>query len=254
MPNSVTFAGDVARPLHDRAVASAGHLNSALDASERNLRAARRHIEVLRRQCSRLQKEVVELEQANARVRELALHDELTGLPNRSLLQDRFGQATALATRQGRRVALLFLDLDRFKRVNDALGHVAGDRLLQQVAARLAACLRTSDTPCRYGGDEFVILLPELESRQSAIAAAEKILANLALPYPVGATEIELTASIGIAFYPEDGLEYSELIRVSDLAMYRNKGLPARADASVDGVAMGPANAGKATPCASAAA
>jgi diguanylate cyclase (GGDEF)-like protein len=193
------------------------------------LRTALRQIAALVGHMSRLEQEMMRLKQENARVRELAFHDELTGLPNRTLLQDRFRQAIALARRQGRQIALLFLDLDHFKRVNDTFGHVVGDRLLQQVAARLTSCLRVSDTACRYGGDEFVVLLPELESRQSAIAAADKILAQLSLPFLVSGAAIEMTTSIGIAFHPEDGTECSELIRVSDRAMYRNKG-PARGD------------------------
>jgi len=201
--------------------ASEQQLQTALD-----LRTALRQNAMLLAHTARLQEEVIRLRQANARVRELAFHDELTGLPNRTLLQDRFSQAIALAMRRGRQIALLFLDLDHFKRINDEFGHLAGDRVLQQVAARLVACLRTSDTPCRYGGDEFVVLLPELESRQSAFAAAEKILARLSVPYLMGDAAIEVTTSIGIALYPDDGSECSELIRVSDHAMYRNKGSP----------------------------
>jgi diguanylate cyclase (GGDEF)-like protein len=233
MPDSLSTTADLARQSQIRAFANPRDLHSALAASEQSLRAALRRIELLLGQRSHLQQEVTRLEHANARAFELAFHDELTGLPNRTLLQDRFSQAIALAVRQGKQVALLFLDLDRFKSVNDAFGHVAGDRLLQQVAARLAACIRTSDTACRYGGDEFVVLLPELEGRQSAIAVEEKILAHLTVPYLVGAAVIELTTSIGIALYPDDGTEYGELIRVSDLAMYRNKGCGGAASTSL---------------------
>jgi diguanylate cyclase (GGDEF)-like protein len=235
LPNSVNLARALVRPPEDQVFASGRDLPETLAPSEEHsrtvlrLRTALRQIVALVGHMSRLQQEVMRLTQENARVRELAFHDALTGLPNRTLLQDRFRQAVALATRQGRRIALLFLDLDHFKRVNDTFGHVVGDRLLQQVAARLTSCLRASDTACRYGGDEFVVLLPELESRQSAIAAADKILAQLSLPFLVSGAAIEMTASIGIAFHPEDGTECSELIRVSDRAMYRNKG-PARGD------------------------
>jgi diguanylate cyclase (GGDEF)-like protein len=155
--------------------------------------------------------------------RRFAHHDELTGLPNRRLLLDRYNQAVALAARQDRRVALLFLDLDDFKRINDVYGHGAGDSILQQVAVRLRACIRSSDTACRYGGDEFVVLLPELEGRRNAVAAAGKIRTRLAAPYIIDGAEITVTASIGIAVYPVDGLEYGDLMRVTDGFMYRDK-------------------------------
>jgi len=161
--------------------------------------------------------------QAVAQARRLAHHDELTGLPNRRLLLDRFKQVVAQGTRQHRPAALVFLDLDGFKSINDSLGHTVGDRILQQVAARLVACTRVSDTVCRYGGDEFVILLPEFEGQESAVAAAEKIRAHLDTPYVVDGTAIRMTISIGIAVYPVDGEEYGDLIKGSDFAMYRNK-------------------------------
>ena len=128
-----------------------------------------------------------------------------------------------LAVRRNRRVALLFLDLNDFKKINDAYGHAAGDGILRQVAERLRACIRTSDTACRYGGDEFVVLLPELEGRESALAAARKIRARLAMPCMVDGVEITVTASIGVAIYPADGREYDDLMRVTDGFMYRDK-------------------------------
>ena len=117
----------------------------------------------------------------------------------------RFHQAAARAERQLSQVALLFLDLDGFKNINDALGHAAGDKLLKQVASRLTECIRTSDTACRYGGDEFAVLLPELEHHDSAMAVAGKICTHLARPYLVDGTAIQMTTSIGIAVYPVDG-------------------------------------------------
>jgi diguanylate cyclase (GGDEF)-like protein len=168
-------------------------------------------------------RQVALLAQEVARARQFAHHDGLTGLPNRHLLLDRYNQAVAAAARQHRQVALLFLDLDGFKTVNDTYGHAAGDRVLQQVAARLRACIRTSDTACRYGGDEFVILLPQYEGRESAVAVAEKVCAHLAAPYAVGGTAISVTASIGMSTYPIDGHEYGDLMQVTDRAMYRNK-------------------------------
>jgi GGDEF domain-containing protein len=131
-------------------------LRFALAASRQHLGAALQQIDALLEQRSRLEQQLIRLAQAVAQARRHAHHDELTGLPNRALLLDRFKQAVALGARQQKQVALLFLDLDGFKSINDALGHAAGDRLLQQAAARLAACIRTSDTACRYGGDELI--------------------------------------------------------------------------------------------------
>jgi diguanylate cyclase (GGDEF)-like protein len=198
-------------------------LHRALAASEQQLGAALGQIDALQRQDSHLRQEVDRLAQAVLQARQFAHHDPLTGLPNRVLLLDRFKQAVARANRQHKQVVLLFLDLDGFKSINDAFGHAGGDRLLQQVAARLAACIRASDTACRYGGDEFVVLLSEIEGQESAVAAAEKIRAQLATPYVVDGSAIEVKASIGMAIYPVDGHEYCELIQVSDLAMYRSK-------------------------------
>lgn len=191
--------------------------------SRQELEAALREIEVLRTQGSLLIRQVSLLSHEVARARQFAHHDGLTGLPNRRLLLDRYNQAVAVAARQHRQVALLFLDLDGFKSVNDTYGHAAGDRVLQQVAARLRACTRTSDTACRYGGDEFVILLPQYEGQESAVAVAEKIRANLAAPYAVDGIGISVTASIGMAIYPIDGHEYGDLMQVTDRAMYRSK-------------------------------
>jgi diguanylate cyclase (GGDEF)-like protein len=195
----------------------------ALAANRKQLIAALRLTEALRAQATFLSEQVVLLAHAVAQAHRFATRDDLTGLPNRRLLMDRCNQAVALAARQHRQVALLFLDLDGFKRINDALGHAAGDGILQQVAARLVACIRTSDTACRYGGDEFVILLPEYEGQQSALAAIDKIRAHLALPFDCDGAAISVTASIGMAVYPADGHEYGALIRASDRAMYRNK-------------------------------
>jgi diguanylate cyclase (GGDEF)-like protein len=198
-------------------------LRRALAVSQEQLAAALQRIDTLLEQRSCYEQQLVRLAQVVVQVRRRAHHDELTGLPNRALLLDRFKQAVALGARQKMQVALLFLDLDGFKSINDALGHAAGDRLLQQVAVRLAACIRASDTACRYGGDEFVILLPDVDGPQSALSTVEKIRTQLATPYHVGATVINVTASIGIALYPVDGKECGDLIRVSDLEMYRDK-------------------------------
>jgi diguanylate cyclase (GGDEF)-like protein len=206
----------------------AAELERALDVSRERLRAALCRIDVLETNSLALRHQVALLQRTVTRSRRFAYHDELTGLPNRRLLLDRYNQAVALAARLHRLVALLFIDLDAFKTVNDTHGHAAGDRILQQVAVRLSASIRASDTACRYGGDEFVVLLPELEMRRSALAAARKIRARLAAPYVVDGTQITLTASIGIAVYPTDGHEYAELMRATDGSMYRDKADSAR--------------------------
>jgi diguanylate cyclase (GGDEF)-like protein len=216
-------ASDPGRQLGAVAFSDAAALCSALATGEQKLGAALRLIDELRQQESLLKQNVALLTEAVAQARQFAYHDELTGLPNRRLLLDRFNQAIARAARQRKLVALLLLDLDGFKSINDALGHAAGDSLLKQVAARLSACFRASDTACRLGGDEFVILLPELESKESAAVAAAKVRAHLAAPFFIDSTLIEVATSIGTALYPVDGNTYEDLLRRSDVAMYCDK-------------------------------
>lgn len=226
--------GDSVPPLAQRASATAPPPHDALADSQRQLAAALQKIDRLVAQKSLLEEQLARAESALAQARADAYHDPLTGLPNRVLLLDRLKQATALGARQNKLVALLFLDLDGFKRINDALGHASGDRLLQQVAARLTACIRASDTACRYGGDEFVVLLPELDGKRGAVSTAEKIRDHLATPYRVDDTVISMTTSIGMALYPADGEDCGELIRASDREMYRDK-RRARAAPSIAG-------------------
>jgi diguanylate cyclase (GGDEF)-like protein len=157
------------------------------------------------------------------RVQYLAYHDGLTTLPNRSLFSKLLGQSINEAQRANRRLAVLFLDLDRFKHINDTLGHEAGDLLLQQVSARLKACLRASDTVARLGGDEFVILLPELDEEKYAATVAQKILSATAKPFLLRSHEFRVTASVGISTYPQDGLDEQTLTKNADIAMYRAK-------------------------------
>lgn len=157
------------------------------------------------------------------RMSHMAHHDFLTGLPNRALLTDRLAQAIALAKRNGKQLALLFMDLDYFKHINDSLGHAIGDRLLQSVAERLSACVRTTDTVCRQGGDEFVVLLVEIEQPQDAANVAEKLLAAVALPHLVGGNELHVTLSIGISVYPDDGQDVDSIMQNADTAMYHAK-------------------------------
>lgn len=154
----------------------------------------------------------------------LAQHDSLTELPNRTLLMDRLSQAISLAHRNRHKVAVIDLDLDRFKSINDSMGHDAGDRLLQSVAQRLRKCVRESDTVSRLGGDEFVILLSEIAHQRDALLIARKILMALGAPYSVGARELRLTASLGIVSYPADGEDATTLMKNADIAMYDAKG------------------------------
>jgi len=152
-----------------------------------------------------------------------AQHDFLTGLPNRLLLTDRLTQAIALSRRHGNKVALLFLDLDHFKRVNDSLGHAVGDKLLQSVAHRLTACVRASDTICRMGGDEFVVLLSEIEHVDAATHHAEKLLRAVAEPHLIGGHEVHVTLSIGISVCPDDCRDAEAMLKNADTSMYYAK-------------------------------
>jgi diguanylate cyclase (GGDEF)-like protein/PAS domain S-box-containing protein len=153
----------------------------------------------------------------------LALYDFLTELPNRVLLNDRLGQAMRMDERHHKKLAVLFLDLDRLKSINDSQGHAIGDALLKAVAKRLRETLREMDTVSRHGGDEFVILLPEIESASDAALVAEKILAVLGAPYIVDGCELYATASIGISLYPDHGHDAESLVHSADLAMYEAK-------------------------------
>jgi len=158
-----------------------------------------------------------------AGISHLAQHDNLTNLPNRTLLQDRLTQAIATASRNDSRIAVLFLDLDGFKNINDSLSHATGDRLLQLVAKRLLAAVRTSDTVCRMGGDEFVILLSEVAHAGDAGVKAGKILSALSAPFEMEQNTVRITGSIGVSTYPDDGRSAELLIRNADLAMYQAK-------------------------------
>jgi diguanylate cyclase (GGDEF)-like protein/PAS domain S-box-containing protein len=168
-------------------------------------------------------KDVSEARAAALKVSHLAHHDFLTDLPNRILFDDRLNQSIGLAQRHQRHIAVLFLDCDNFKHINDSLGHMMGDLLLQSLAKRIVAAGRSSDTVSRQGGDEFIVLLPEVNKAEDAATYASKILSEVAKPHLIGEHELHLTASIGIAIYPADGQDAETLIHNADIALYEAK-------------------------------
>jgi diguanylate cyclase (GGDEF)-like protein len=163
------------------------------------------------------------LQEANEQLRNLALYDNLTGLPNRILLEDRMEQAVTFAKRNRNHFALMFVDLDQFKPVNDSYGHDVGDELLKSVAQRLNSCIRKSDTVARTGGDEFIIVLSEINKRDDAGVVCSKVLDELSRPFFIMGNEIEISGSIGISVYPKDGEELDTLKANADIAMYHAK-------------------------------
>ena len=169
--------------------------------------------------------DITEHKLAEERIQRIAHHDSLTGLPNRLLFNDRLEQAISLARRRKRQFALLYLDLDKFKPVNDTLGHTAGDQLLKDVAGRIRQQVRESDTLARVGGDEFIIILLDIARREEAETVARKIIAALAVPFQIGSPKVSVSigASIGIAHYPVDALSADALVKAADAAMYRAK-------------------------------
>lgn len=172
------------------------------------------------------QAQVRELDTAarhEAALRTLAQHDALTALPNRTLLNEHLGRAIAAARRNGNRVAVLFLDLDRFKHVNDSLGHAVGDELLLSVASRLRTCVRESDTVSRLGGDEFVLLLSAVDHADQAAARTQRMITALSAPHEVTGHTIHATVSVGISLFPDDGPDAAALLQAADTAMYQAK-------------------------------
>ncbi len=169
--------------------------------------------------------DITERKRYEAKIRELAEYDFLTGLPNRNLLAARFAFAARAAERSGKPIAVVFVDLDRFKTINDSLGHSAGDKLLRQIATRLTHLVRATDTVCRHGGDEFVLLLPEVGEAANAARIAGEALSELSRPYDIDGYELLVTPSIGISLYPADGTELQALVRNADAAMYHSKSM-----------------------------
>lgn len=172
---------------------------------------------------ARLQQEVFERLQAEQRVWHMAHHDSLTGLPNRALLLDRLEHAMSQAQRNKGRVAVLFLDLNKFKQINDTLGHEVGDELLKAVAHRLVQSVRASDTVARLGGDEFVVVLESIVARVDAAGIAAKIVAAFGPPVQIGPHSLHAATSIGIGLYPDDGAEALAVMKCADTAMYQAK-------------------------------
>ncbi|TVP82566.1 EAL domain-containing protein [Thioalkalivibrio sp.] len=168
-------------------------------------------------------RDITERMEAEAFISFQAYHDLLTRLPNRALFKDRLGIALTQAAREGHQLAVMFIDLDRFKVINDSLGHTIGDRLLQAVSQRLQACVRKGDTLSRFGGDEFTLLLPEVRDWESAAQVADKILASIRAPFRLDGHEVFIGASIGIAMFPAAGANMDALIKNADIAMYRVK-------------------------------
>ena len=188
---------DSAAPIHDRR----GHVTGAVIVF-RDVSAAR---------------------QRSMQLWHLAQHDALTDLPNRILLRDRLQQAILLARRHKRRIAVVFIDLDRFKAVNDSLGHEIGDQLLQEVSARLKRSVRRSDTVGRQGGDEFLAILTEVDTMESAVTSAAKVFRALTVPYYIAAHELQMTVSMGVSVFPDDAADADTLVQHADEAMYHTK-------------------------------
>jgi diguanylate cyclase (GGDEF)-like protein len=217
-------------PGHNGYFSDLADLREALANSQRETRVARTIVRELEQINSYLAREVARLEENEAKALALACYDELTGLPNRRLLRDRLGQAMAQGIRQDKQVALLLVDLDGFKSINDRLGHAAGDKLLQAVAKRLVDSIRAADTACRYGGDEFVIMLPGVDHPALAAAVMDKVRARLSEPYVIDGFRIRMGASVGTAYFPEGGRDYEELLKTADAALYHAKVKSCKAD------------------------
>jgi diguanylate cyclase (GGDEF)-like protein len=170
-----------------------------------------------------LQGELASARETKAQLQSLAYHDDLTGLPNRSLLNDRLGLAIAHALRQTSNLALLFLDLDGFKAVNDSYGHGSGDRLLVELATRVRGSVRAGDTVARLGGDEFVVLLDTVTGAEDAARVAAKVLDAVRVPFRLDGRDVSIAASVGVSVFPGDGTSPDELLKSADAAMYRDK-------------------------------
>ncbi|MBF0380910.1 MAG: diguanylate cyclase [Magnetococcales bacterium] len=166
---------------------------------------------------------LLDRKEAQERIQHQATHDELTDLPNRTLFMDRLRSAISMCERRNTQMGLMFVDLDRFKMVNDELGHAAGDQLLKDVSARMLACIRQTDTVARMGGDEFTVVLSEISVNGDPVKIAEKILQSLQKPFDLEGEVVRISASIGITIIPQDGNDIETLLRNADHAMYLAK-------------------------------
>jgi diguanylate cyclase (GGDEF)-like protein len=184
---------------------------------------ATRILAVLNSERETLQAELDAARKTEEEFRDLAYHDDLTGLPNRSLLYDRLGLAITQSHRQASHLALLFLDLDDFKTVNDSFGHGSGDRVLVELAARVRGSVRAGDTVARFGGDEFIVLLDSVSGAEDAGRVAAKVLDAVRAPFRLDGHEVVVAASVGVSVYPGDGTSPDELVKSADAAMYRDK-------------------------------
>ncbi|MFC1882541.1 diguanylate cyclase domain-containing protein [Thermodesulfobacteriota bacterium] len=167
--------------------------------------------------------DITERKKYEEKIQQMAFHDSLTGLPNRKLFSDRLGIVLAQAKRNKKKVGIVMLDLDNFKDVNDTLGHDVGDTLLKEVAERLSVTLRKSDTVARFGGDEFVLIFPDMEVIEEAIQVVQKIIDRFNKPFLIDTHQLVVTTSIGIAVYPKDGMDEEILMKNADIAMYQAK-------------------------------
>jgi diguanylate cyclase (GGDEF)-like protein len=167
--------------------------------------------------------DITERVETEEHIREMAFYDQLTGLPNRFLLQDRIQQAIAASSRSGKKTSIMFIDLDHFKDINDLCGHDAGDEVLKKVAGLISVCLRKNDTLSRIGGDEFVVVLQDIDRMQEAAAIAQRIIEIRSIPLIIQDNTLAISSSIGVAFYPDDGEDSRTLLKNADAAMYRAK-------------------------------
>lgn len=204
----------------EKKIQEAEALRAALGHQMARLQQANEHLVVTTIQAQTLAEEI---QQAKNRMGHMAHHDSLTGLPNRIMMKQSLIQAIALAKRHGTKLAVVFIDLDRFKVINDSLGHDIGDALLQSVAQRLLGSVRSTDTVSRQGGDEFIALLSEITGEKAVAALAEKMCQAVAAPYAIAEQSLHIGATLGISLYPDDGEDAETLIRHADVAMYHAK-------------------------------
>lgn len=167
-----------------------------------------------------IKENITELKEAEAKIRHLAMHDSLTGLSLKSLCLDRWQHALALAKRNHTKIALMFVDLDGFKSVNDNHGHSYGDKLLIEIARRIASSVRAADTVCRIGGDEFLIMVEGLKDKEDVTEVASKVITNASRPLAIDDQVINISASLGVSFYPDNGSSFESLLDQADRAMY----------------------------------